>query len=189
MVALSAVVVTAGFALAQSKDLPHPDKNDSRSRVDISSVRGTHNLGDDRLVHVIRTYRAIGPRNFRNAIDGDGPPGSVCVNIWTTRTAWEQEPNFDVCVSGNRKFRGLRASVSRHKAGGAVRRVGPAQAELTSSRRLVIDFDPDLIKRPRAYRWTAQVTTFEKGCKRHLGCQDFAPASGRSVRTELGTPR
>jgi len=178
-----------GLALAQAEDLPHADKDDSRSLVDLSSVRGTHAGRDDRLVHVIRTYKAISPRNFRNAIDSDGPPGSICINIWTTRTAWEAEPNFDVCVSANRKRTAFRASVSRHKAGGAVRRVGAAKTELTSKRRLVVDFDPDLIKRPAAYRWSVQVTTFERGCKKHLGCQDFAPASGRSVRTRLETAR
>lgn len=184
-IGLLAVLATAGLAAAQSRDLPRADKNDSKSLVDISSARGTHDLGDDRLVHVIRTYKKISARNFRNAIEASGPPGSVCVNIWTTRTPQEQEPNFDVCVSADRTRTKLRASVSRHRPGGVVRRVGSAKAQLTSARRLVIDFDPDLIKRPAAYRWSAQVTTFEKGCKRHLGCRDFAPNSGRTVRTKL----
>lgn len=184
---LVGLLAAAGLAAAQSQDLPHADKDDSRSRVDISSVRGTHDRGEDRLVHVVRTYEPISPRNFRNAIDADGPPGTVCINIWTTRTPWEQEPNFDVCVSGNRGRTALRASVSRHRPGGVIRRVGPAKAELTSSKRLVIDFDPDMIRRPASYRWSGQVSTFEKGCKKHLGCQDFAPRSGRAVRTKLKT--
>jgi hypothetical protein len=184
--AFACVFVTAGFALAgSSQDLRHRDKNDSKSLLDISSVRGTHHGTTKRLVHTIRTYGRISPRNFRNAIDADGPPGSYCVNIWTTRTPWEQEPNFDVCVSANSKRTALRASVSRHKPGGAIRRVGAAKAVLLNPRRLEIQFNPALIKSPASYRWSVQATSFERGCKRHLGCQDFAPKAGTSVRTRL----
>jgi hypothetical protein len=138
---------------------------------------------------VVRTHARISPRNFRNAIDADGPPGTVCVNIWTTRTPRKQPPNYDVCVTADRSRTKLRAAVSRNKSGGGFRRVGSARAELTSPRRLVLRFDPDRIGRPASYRWSTQVTTFERGCKKHLGCQDFAPKSGRSVRTRLASAR
>jgi hypothetical protein len=184
--ALLAAAGAAGLAAAQSSDLPHEDGDDSRSLVDIASVRGTHDRAADALVHVVRTHDPISPRNFRNAVDPDGPPGSVCVSMWTKRTPWEESPDYDVCVSANRTRTGLRASVARHRAGGGVRRVGSATAELTSPRRLVVSFDPDLIRRPGAYRWSVQSTTFERGCSKHLGCEDFAPARGRSVRTKLG---
>jgi len=186
-IALLGALAAAGLATAQSKDRPRSDRDDSRSLVDISSVRGTHKVGDDRLLHVVRFHDRISPRNFRNQVDGEGPPGTICINIWTKRTPWEAEPNFDVCVTANRERDKLRATVSRHGRNGGVRRVGGAQAELTSPRRLAVDFDPDRIKRPAAYRWSVQVTTFERGCKRHLGCQDFAPRAGRSAKTKLGS--
>jgi hypothetical protein len=186
---LSCLLAGAGLALAQSRDRPRSDGNDTRSLVDISSVRGTHDRRDDRLEHAIRTHAPISPRNFRNAVDEDGPPGSVCVNIWTRRTPREQAPDYEACVSGNRRRTSLRASVSRVRADGGVRRLGSAAAQLTSARRLVVRFDPDLIGRPAAYRWLVHSATFERGCKRHLGCEDFAPGRGRTVRTELGTPR
>ena len=184
-ITLAALAAGSGLALAQDGDEAVRDGNDSRSRVDIASVRATHDRSNDRLAHVVRLHNRISPRNFRNAVDEHGPPGSVCINIWTRRTPWEASPDFDVCVTGDRSRRKLLASVSRIGARGSVRRVGRAAAVLTSARRLVVRFDPDLIRRPSSYRWSVHVTTFERGCTR-TGCQDVAPRRGRTVRTQLG---
>jgi hypothetical protein len=180
-----AALAACGLAVAQQGDGAISDGDDSKSRVDISQIRATFDRSNDRLVHVVRFHKAISPRNFRNAVQEHGPPGSVCVNIWTTRTPWEASPNFDVCVTGDRSRGKLVASVSRLGPRGSVRRVGTANARLESPRRLFIRFDPDLIRRPAAYRWSVHVTTFERGCTRR-GCQDVAPRRGRSVRMRLG---
>ena len=191
MRALLLTVVAAlglcGLALAQDAEDTVSDGDDSRSAVDIASARAMHDTSNDRLAHIIRFHAPISPQSFRNAVAEHGPPGSVCVDIWTTRTPREQSPNFDVCVSKQRNEDDLVASVSRLGARGSVRRVGSASAELTSRRRLVVRFDPDLIRTPVAYRWSIQVTTFERGCTRR-GCIDLAPRRGRTERTKLGTP-
>jgi hypothetical protein len=174
-VALAATKVAGGVA----------DGDDTKSLVDIAIARATYDRSNDRVAHVLRFHAPISPRNFRNAVAAHGPPGSVCINIWTTRTPWEQSPNYDVCVSGDRSHRHLVASVSKLGPNGSVRRVGNASAQLESSKRMFVRFDPALIKRPGAYRWAAQVTTFERGCTRS-GCQDFAPRRGRTVRLGLG---
>jgi hypothetical protein len=185
LLSLAGLAVAATLAVAQGGDRQVRDGDDSNSLVDISQVHAAHDVANDRLAHIVRFHEPISPRNFRNAVAAHGPPGSVCVNIWTRRTPWEASPNFDVCVTGDRERRRLVASVSRLGARGGVRRVGEASAELTSPRRLVIRFDPDEIRRPAAYRWSVHSTTFERGCTRR-GCQDTAPRRGRTVRTELG---
>ena len=182
---VAAALAVCGLATAQSGDGSISDGDDSRSRVDIAQARAAFDRSNDRLAHIVRFHKAISPRNFRNAIAEHGPPGTVCINIWTTRTPWEASPNFDVCVSANRARTKLVASVSRLGPRGSVRRVGNASAQLTSRRRMVVRFDPDLIRRPAAYRWSVHVTTFERGCTRR-GCQDVAPRRGRSVRMRLG---
>jgi hypothetical protein len=184
LMAVAATASLCGLALAQDTV---SDGDDSRSQVDIASARAMHDTSNDRLAHIVRFHEPISPRSFRNAVAHHGPPGSLCVDIWTTRTPREASPNFDVCVTGNRDRDDLLASVSRLGARGSVRRVGGASAELTSGRRLVVRFDPDLIRRPAAYRWSVQVTTFERGCTRR-GCVDLAPRRGRTERTKLGTP-
>jgi hypothetical protein len=187
LIALVAAASVCAITLAQGGGDTVSDGDDSRSRVDIASARVTHDTSNDRLAHIVRFHEPISPRNFRNAVAAHGPPGSVCVDIWTTRTPREASPNFDVCVTSNRDRDRLVASVSRLGARGGVRRVGRASAELTSTRRLVVRFDPDLIRRPAAYRWSVQVTTFERGCTRR-GCIDLAPRRGRTERTKLGSP-
>jgi hypothetical protein len=187
LVTLVAAVSLCGLALAQDGEDTVSDGDDSRSQVDVASARATQDTTDDRLVHIVRFHEPISPRNFRNAVAGHGPPGSVCVDIWTTRTPREASPNFDACVTSDRDRDDLVASVSRLGPRGGVRRIGRASVELTSRRRLVVRFDPDLIRRPGAYRWSVQVTTFERGCTRR-GCIDLAPRRGRTERTKLRTP-
>src|SRR5688572_22995031 len=187
LLALTASLAACGVAVAQDREKTVADGDDSRSRADIASAHATHDRGNDRLAHVVRFHARISADTLRNAIDEHGPPGSVCVNIWTRRTPWEASPNFEVCVTPEREGDDLQASVSRLGARGGVRRRGIASAQLTSRRRLVVRFDPDLIRRPAAYRWSVEATTFERGCTSR-GCKDFAPKCGRSVRTELGSP-
>jgi hypothetical protein len=180
-----AALAAAGVASAQRGDAVR-DGDDSRSRVDIAQVRAAHDRSNDRLAHIVRFHGPISPRNFRNAVSEHGPPGSVCVNVWTRRTPGEASPDYDVCVTGDRSRTKLIASVSRLGARGGVRRVDRAAARLTSARRLVVRFDPDSIRRPAAYRWSVHVTTFERGCTRR-GCQDVAPRRGRTVRTAIAS--
>ena len=188
LLALTAVLLAAvGVAFAQDGTKAVSDGDDSRSSADISSVRATHDRANDRLAHIIRFHARISPSDLRNAIDEHGPPGSICVNIWTGRKPWEASPNFEACVTANRDANGLHASVSKLGPRGGARKRGSASAELTRRRRLVVRFDPDLIGRPNAYRWVVEVTTFARGCTSR-GCKDFAPRRGRSVRTELGAP-
>ncbi len=187
LLTLFAALGLCGLALAQEAEDTVSDGDDSRSQVDIAEARAMHDTSNDRLAHIIRFHEPIGPRNFRNAVAEHGPPGTVCVDMWTTRIPREASPNFDACVTRSRDGGDLVASVSRLGARGSVRRVGSASAELTSRRRLVVRFDPDLIRRPAAYRWSVQVTTFERGCTRR-GCIDLAPRRGRTERTKLGTP-
>jgi hypothetical protein len=170
LLALTIALALAGAAFAQDGTNAVSDGDDSRSGADISSVRALHDRANDRLAHIIRFHGGISPSVLRNAIDEHGPPGSICV-----------------CVTADRGGDDLQASVSKLGPRGGVRRRGPASAELTSRRRLVVRFDPDLIRRPPAYRWSVEVTTFERGCTTR-GCKDFAPRRGRSVRTELGAP-
>jgi len=185
--ALTIALAAAGVAFAQDGTKAVPDGDDSRSAADLSSVRAVHDRANDRLAHIIHFHAAIAPSTLGNEVEEHGPPGSVCVNIWTRRTPWEASPNFDVCVTPNRGATDLQASVSKLNARGSVRKRGPASAELTSKRRLVIRFDPDLIGRPHAYHWSVQATTFARGCTTR-GCKDFAPRRGRSVRTVVGEP-
>jgi hypothetical protein len=138
LLALTIALALAGAAFAQDGTNAVSDGDDSRSGADISSVRALHDRANDRLAHIIRFHGGISPSVLRNAIDEHGPPGSICVNIWRGRTPWEASPNFDVCVTADRGGDDLQASVSKLGPRGGVRRRGPASAERTCRRRLVV---------------------------------------------------
>ena len=177
-----ALVALPGAAVAA----PVADRDDTAGAVDLRSARAAHNRVTDELVHVIDLYEPLRPDLLLNR---DGPPGSVCVNVWTTRTPGEAPPNYDVCVTADSRGRELRASITRHGARGAVRRAGPAKVEQPRDTRLELRFDPDRIRRPDSFRWTVQATTFSAGCPVTTGCEDFVPDRPRTSRTELRAPR
>lgn len=159
------------------------DRDDSDGAVDIKLATGSHNRAKDELVHVITTYDTFSPRRLLNS---DGPPGSVCVNIWTTRTPGDAAPNYEACATAARTGRSWRGSLARNPDRGTPIRRGSVKVEQSSTRKLVIRIDPDRIRRPASYRWTMQATTFGDGCPRLTGCEDFAPDRPDTLETKLG---
>jgi hypothetical protein len=179
---ICALLALPAAAVARSPTVQ--DRDDSKAAVDIASVRGSHNRTADQIVHVVTAYDAFSPSDLLNR---DGPPGSICINVWTTREPGEDAPNYDVCATSDRRGRVYRASIARHTR--SVRRVGTAVVEQASPTRLEIRFDPDRIRRPRSYRWVTQTATFGEGCDDPTGCEDFAPDRPEAALTRLGTPR
>ena len=182
--ALLACVLAALPAVALARSPTVQDRDDSKAAVDIATAKGSHNRTADQLVHVITTYDAFAPSDLLNR---DGPPGSVCLNIWTTREPGEDPPNYDVCVTSDKRGRVYRASIARETRN--ARRVGAGRVDQPDPKRLEIRFDPDRIHRPRSYRWVAQSATFGEGCSARTGCEDFAPDRPDTAITRLGKPR
>lgn len=188
LVLTAALGATAGSALAATS-VNVTDGNDTRAAVDFSAVKSAHNRVQDRLVHTFSTFDAITPTDLANTRSPSGPPGSICISMWTTRVAGESDPNYDLCITAKAAGRGFDASLIRNGGRGSVRRVVGVKVEQPSSKRLVVRIDPDRIRRPRSYRWTAQSATYGSGCHARLGCRDFVPNGRRTAETELGRPR
>ena len=182
IVAVAAIAVPA-IAVAASRIA---DRDDSSGAVDLSGARAAHNRVSDELVWVVDTHDDLHADLLFN---GDGPPGSVCVNAWTRRIPGEGAPDYDVCITSDARGRELRASVARHGTTGAVRRRGAAEVEQAADTRLELRVDPDLIRRPRSVRWTVQAAVFSPGCPAITGCEDFIPDRPRTSRIRLRAPR
>ena len=183
---LGCVLLASAGAAAAAVAATIEDRDDSAGAVDLASARAAHNRITDELVYVVETHDPLDPRLLLRS-EG-GPPGSVCVNAWTTRTPGEAAPNYEVCITTARDGE-LHASVARNGTGGRVRRVGAADVEQKSERTLELRIDPDDFRRPRAYRWTVQAVAFSEGCAATTGCEDFIPDRPRTSRTVLRTPR
>ena len=186
LAALACALLASGGAAAVALAATTPDRDDSAGAVDLASARAAHNRATDEIVYVVETHDPLDPRTLLGR-EG-GPPGSVCVNAWTTRTPGEAAPNYEVCVTSARDG-DLHSSVTRHGSTGRTRRVGAAAVAQTGERRLELRIDPDDLRRPSSYRWTLQAVTFADGCPPTTGCEDFVPDRPRTARTALHRPR
>jgi len=160
---------------------PVSDRNDGAGPVDLSSVRATHDSSDARLIYTFRTYEGFGPSALRNR---DGAPGSICVNIWTDRVPAEDPANYELCVTA-RPDEGYRGTIHRQSETGSLKQVGKAEVQQRSTKRLEVRFKLARIGSPRSILWTAETTTFGKGCPKGAGCEDFAPEPPETVKTDL----
>jgi hypothetical protein len=113
-----------------------------------------------------------GPWRARDLPAAEGPPGSLCLRLWTRRRAGAAAPpDYLVCVTADRRGRDLRASVLAEEAG-ELRRVGSATLARSSTRTVVVRFAQSGVGRPASVRFAAEAT--KPGCPR-LDCVDTAP--------------
>jgi hypothetical protein len=111
-----------------------------------------------------------------------GPPGSICVNLWTTRRPGAQPPNFLVCGTPQTARR-LRVSVFRETGDGLPIRANAAGATI-SRRTLIMRFSPASIGSPDTLRFSAEATQIT-GCPRLRGCFDRGPNGTRTAFFQL----
>ncbi len=110
-----------------------------------------------------------------------GPPGSVCLRVWTDAGADPRVTRADrlVCVTARSEDR-LRASVFEQSRSGLPRRTGAASARLNrSGRSLILRVSQSALGRPARIRFAAEAN--RPGCDR-TACIDLAPEAP-STRT------
>lgn len=101
-----------------------------------------------------------------------GPPGSICLKLWTKSTPPDQTPDYLVCVTSD-EDENYRASVLRERANQLPRRVGRAAIEDEGDRSITLLFRQASIGKPGKLRFAVEST--RSGCAR-IGCIDTAPA-------------
>ena len=112
-----------------------------------------------------------------------GPPGSICVDLWTKRTPGQDAPDYLVCATARSATR-LTANVLKDNGGGLPARADSATVSV-SGRTLTLRFRPAAIGSPRRVRFAAEATQ-TLGCKRPRGCVDRAPNGSRTGSLALG---
>ena len=116
-----------------------------------------------------------------------GPPGSVCVKIWTTRSSGSEPPNYLVCASPGETGERLVGTVLRDPGRGLPVRIGVASVSGPTDRVLVLGWPARLIRaRGRNFRFALEAAQ-AKGCPRPRGCIDTAPDAPRSRRFVLAS--
>jgi hypothetical protein len=103
----------------------------------------------------------------------DGPPGSLCLRMWTGANAGTTTtfPDRLLCITVDARRRDMRGSVFAER-GGVLQRVATATLARSSERTVVARFSQTAIGRPATVRFAAEATP--PGCGR-LACADTAP--------------
>jgi len=179
--AVTALACIAGAVAATSKTVVLSDPRDDVSGA-LDLQRGSLGLGaDGRLRAVITLVGKIDPKVM---LAGSGPPGSVCLRIWTAAGADPQAtpPDRLVCVTA-RGDDELRASVLEQDDPGLPRRVGAASVRVNeSARSFVVRIAQSSLGRPESIRFAIEST--RPGCER-VSCIDTMPDKGAVRRLRI----
>ncbi|MEA2148515.1 MAG: hypothetical protein QOD69_345, partial [Solirubrobacteraceae bacterium] len=113
-----------------------------------------------------------------------GPPGSVCLRIWTAADAdpTATRPDHLVCVTAGKDEK-LRAGVFAQPDAGLPRRAGTATVTAgATGRSLVVRVSQSALGRPPLIRFATEST--QPGCDR-TRCIDNVPDGGATRRFRL----
>lgn len=156
--ALGAVLVAAAVALGTVsapvtlRDAP----GDASAAPDLQRMTLSR-ASDGRLRAVLTLAAKLTPADL---LAGSGPPGSVCLRLWTDADAdpAAQRPDRLVCVTA-RSADELRSSVLEQEGKGLPRRTGSASVRLSASgRSLTVSVSQTALGRPARVRFAAEAT-------------------------------
>jgi len=177
----AAVLVAVGAFAATSKPVEIRDaKADVPGVLDLQRV-ALRRASDGRLRASIALAGKLDPKAM---LANTGPPGSVCLKVWTDAGAdpAADRPDRLVCVTA-RADGDLRASVLEETARGLPRRLGAASVTLNkSARSLVLRVSQSALGRPELIRFAVEST--RPGCER-VSCVDEVPDKGAVRRFRL----
>jgi hypothetical protein len=172
---LAAAAAIAACALAATGSAPAatgdvvvvPDPVDTPGGFDLTRVQ----LGraPDGRLRAALTLAA--PWRMRDLPADEGPPGSLCLRMWTKTTDPGTFPDYLLCITADARARHMRGDllVERDGALQAVARVVLARSSL---RTVVARFPQSAIGRPASVRFAGEATP--PGCPRPA-CVDTAP--------------
>lgn len=179
LAALAPVAAVAIAAPSRTVAIPD-DKGDVDGALDIQ--RAQFGIASDgRLRAVITLAEKVDPAAL---LARSGPPGSVCVKIWTAADAdpAATPPDRLVCVTA-RSADELRATVLRQSRAGVPERVASATVGTNASRRsLIVRFAQSSLASPALIRFAVEST--RRGCPR-VSCVDQVPDEGAVRRFRL----
>lgn len=137
--------------------------------------------GDDgRLRAALTLGEEIRPRDL---VARSGPPGSLCLRLWTASTPPNTRPDYLVCVTAEANGRTLRGTVLRERSDAALpHRVAAASVTRKGGRSVIVRFSQSSIGRPAVLRFAAEAT--RPGCVR-TSCVDTAPDAPAAARLRL----
>lgn len=165
---------TGAFAL-ESNTVVVQDRADARENApDLKRVAATRSAdGGVRLA--LSLADKLVASDLLTDEDAGGPPGSICVRLWTVSKPATTKPDRLVCVTAQPDGKTLRATISKEVPGALPSTVGPATLTRLSDTSIALRIGADLLGRPRRLAFAGEATG--PGCAR-LSCVDLAPDAG-----------
>lgn len=172
---LIAAALGAAALAAPGDPVAVTDGDDVAGKLDLRRVALAVG-SDQRLRATLTMADAWAPADLLAA---SGPPGSVCLRLWTTgRAPSVTPPDHLVCVTVGPDGETLTGSVMRERDDRPPRHVAAAQVARPSDRTVILRFGQSAIGKPARLRFAAETT--EAGCARPTRCTDTAPDAPRS---------
>src|SRR4051795_1634206 len=97
------------------------------------------------------------PWRMRDLPADEGPPGSLCLRMWTTTTKPGTFPDHLLCITADARGRHMRGALLVERDGALQRIAGVALAR-SSLRTVVARFPQSAIGRPERVRFAAEAT-------------------------------
>ena len=179
--ALGLTLLLAAPALAQtSTTVAFLDPEDAvEAAPDITRVGATRAKSGD--VRVAISF--AGELTAQDLLATSGPPGSVCVRMWTQSTPGTTAPDLLACVTSRADGKTLRSTITKEVPGMLPSTVGTATLTRPSDTSLALIVPASLIgTTTKTLRFAAEAT--RPGCVR-ISCTDLAPALGKPRALKL----
>jgi hypothetical protein len=143
------------------------DPVDTAGELDLTRVQ--LGLAPDRRLRAALTLAA--PWRMRDLPADDGPPGALCLRMWTAAKPPGTFPDRLLCITADARARHMDAAVLVERDG-VLQRVAGATLARSSDRTVVARFSQSAIGRPAEVRFAAEATA--PGCARPA-CVDTVP--------------
>jgi hypothetical protein len=172
--ALLALAAAAPAAQAPSPTVVKDPKDAVAGAPDLT--RAQLGLASDRRVRVALTLAA--PWQPKDLLAREGPPGSLCVRLWTVTKPGATLPDYLVCATTRVDGETMRGTVFKTQAGEQLAKAGPAIVGRTSDRTMTLRFSQTRVGRPTTINFIAEAT--KPGCTR-VSCVDTAPEAPKTA--------
>ena len=172
-----AALGTGPWAIA-ADDVVVSDGDDVAGKLDL--VRTSVGRGPDGRLRAVVTMASTWDGG--DLVSANGPPGSICLRIWTAHQPKEGAPDFLACISARRDGKLSGGVFLARGDDDFPRRAGDATVARPSGRSVVIRFAQTTIGRPSVIRFAAEST--RAGCPRTT-CVDTAPNAPSTRRLVL----
>lgn len=167
-------------AVAQGADAP-PSPTVVRDPADARPgapdlTRAQLGLSSDRRIRVALTLSKGWVA--RDLIANSGPPGSLCVRMWTQSKPGAAPPDYLACITPREDAETTHGSVIKTIPNEAPQKVASAIVGRTSDRTVTIRFSQTAVGKPKTIRFAAEAT--KPGCAR-VSCVDTAPDAPKTA--------